>query len=245
MTAHVIAGLSGFFMKIYDDIVDNPDVYSNLHANKLVLEIVMIACVVYFAHLDSVAMIACIFTAFVDILIYVYNLYYPVLNINYAIDRPAWILGILLIMVLFIYKGASTFSSFTYTEYCIILLGFGIIFIDAISLISKQKDIMEDPFANLVHLEASDRKLVLRIFALCGSVLGALLIQIIPLFYEYCSILQYIFTWGITYFLTSSMSILYLKNQYKQEDIMAATKKRLAETQVSETHKKIEDDKDD
>jgi hypothetical protein len=57
--------------------------------------------------------------------------------------------------------------------------------------------------------------------------MAAVLIQFSDLFYQYARPLQYIFTWGITYFLTSTVSILYLKSQYKKEDIIAAAKKRL------------------
>ena len=85
MLTHVVAGLSGFLMKFYDDIVDNPEAYSGLYEDKLVIEIVMIACVTYFAHLDPIALIACIITVLVDIIIYTYNFFYPALNVNYAI----------------------------------------------------------------------------------------------------------------------------------------------------------------
>lgn len=231
---HVVAGLSGFLMKMYDDIVDNPEAYSNLYENKLILEILVVGCVVYFAHLDSVIMIACLFTVLTDLLIYLYNLHYPVLNVNYAIDKPVWIIGILLIIMLFIYKGSSTFTSFQFTDYLILLAGFFIIVFDAISLVSKKKEIIDDPFTNMLYLEASDRKLILRIGALLSSVVGALLIQFYPPFYQHAHILEYIFTWGIAYFLTSSMSILYLMNQYKKEDIIAAAKKRLNPTKKIE-----------
>lgn len=224
---HVIAGLSGFFMKMYDDIVDNPEAYATLYDNKLVLEIIMIICVVYFAELDSVAMIACLFTVLTDIFIYIYNLYYPVLNINYAIDTPVWAMGMILIVILFIYKGSATFASFDNRDYLIIIAGFFIILMDAISLISTKKEIIEDPFANMLYLEASDNKLVMRIFSLCCSVVAALFIQCSVSFYEYAHTLQYIFTWGITYFLTSTLSILYLKRQYMKEDIIEAAKRRL------------------
>jgi hypothetical protein len=240
MLTHAIAGLSGFLMKIYDDVVDNPEAYSNVFANKLVLELVMIACVTYFAHLDSVALIACIFTVVVDMAIYAYNLYYPALNINYAIDKNSWKIGIFLIIALFIFKGSTIFEQFTPIDYFIIISGFGIIFLDAISLISTEKTVTEDPYTNMVHLEASDLKLVIRMLAFCGSVVGALAIQFIPLFYEYAHILEHIFTWGICYFLTSTLSILYLKHQYKQPDVIDAAKKRLT-TPIKE---KIEHDID-
>jgi hypothetical protein len=231
MLTHVIAGLSGFLMKIYDDIVDNPEAYSNIFANKLVLEIVMIACVVYFAHLDSVALIACIATVLVDVIIYAYNLYYPALNINYAIDKPSWSIGFLLIVVLCIYKGSAVFESFTVTDYLIIIAGCSVIFLDAISLISNDKKVIDDPYANMIYLEASDRKLVMRMLAFCGSVAGAIGIQFMSAFmpdlYPYFRVLTYTFTWGIFYFLTSTLSILYLMHQYKQEDVIAAAKKRL------------------
>ena len=239
MLTHAVAGLSGFLMKIYDDVVDNPEAYSNVFHSKLVLELVMIACVTYFAHLDSIALIACIFTVIVDMMIYAYNLYYPALNINYAIDKTSWKIGILLIILLFIYKGSTIFERFTPVDYFIIAAGFGIIFLDAISLISTEKHVKEDPYSNMVHLEASDVKLVLRMFAFLGSLLGAIAIQCIPIFYEYVHILEYIFTWGIFYFLTSTMSILYLKHQYKQQDVITAAKERL---RISITKEKIEKD---
>jgi hypothetical protein len=224
---HAIAGLSGLFMKSYDDIVDNPEAYAELYDKKIILEILVVACVVYFAHLDSIAMIACLFTLLTDILIYLYNRYHPVLNINYAIDTPVWAIGMVLIVILFIYKSPTLFTSLQYTDYVIIIAGFLVIFMDAISLTSTKKEIIEDPFANMLYLEASDNKLVMRILPLCGSIMAAVLIQFSDLFYQYARPLQYIFTWGITYFLTSTVSILYLKSQYKKEDIIAAAKKRL------------------
>jgi hypothetical protein len=240
MLTHAVAGLSGFLMKFYDDIVDNPEAYSGLYENKLVIEIVMIACVAYFAHLDPIALIACIITVLIDVMIYVYNLFYPALNLNYAIDKTSWKIGIFIIFAIFIYKGSSTFQSFTLSDYVIIMIGFGAIFMDAISLLSTDKKVTGDPYANMIHLEASNRKLLLRAFAFCGSVACAIGVQIIPIFHEYCHILEYIFTWGMFYFLTSVMSILYLQYQYRQEDIIAAAKKRL--TPVKE---KIEKEKDD
>lgn len=227
MLTHAVAGLSGFLMKFYDDIVDNPEAYSGLYEGKLVIEIVMIACVTYFAYLDPIARIACIITFLVDIIIYVYNLFYPVLNINYAIDRTSWKIGIFFIILLFIYKGSSTFQSFTTSDYVIIMMGFGTIFLDAISLVSKDKKVTDNPYANMIHLEASNRKLLLRAFAFFGSVACVIGIQIIPIFYEYCHTFQYICTWGLFYFFTSVLSILYLQYQYRQEGIIAAAKKRL------------------
>ena len=242
MLTHAVAGLSGFLMKMYDDIVDNPEAYSGLFEGKLVIEIVMIACVTYFAHLDPIALIACIITVLIDIMIYAYNSFYPALNLNYAIDKTSWKIGIFFILVLFIYKGSSTFQSFTFSDYVIIMIGFGAIFMDAISLLSTDKKVVDDPYANMIHLEASNRKLILRIIAFFGSVACAIGIQFIPSFYEYCHILEYIFTWGVFYFLTSVMSILYLQYQYRQEDIIAAAKKRLIPSK-----EKIdkEDDSDD
>ena len=236
MLTHAVAGLSGFLMKIYDDVVDNPEAYSNVFTNKLVLEIVMIACVTYFAYLDPVALIACMFTVMVDIILYTYNLYYPALNVNYAIDKGSWGIGILLMFALLIYKGVAVFESFVTFDYLIIMAGFGIIFLDAISLISTNKEIITDPYANMVHLEASDRKLFIRIIALCGSIAGALFIQFIPLFYEYFHILTYIFTWGISYFSTSVLSILYLQHQYKQKNIVDAAILRLSPKKIMGNH---------
>lgn len=245
MLTYAVAGLSGFLMKFYDDIVDNPEAYSGLYKDKLVLEIVMIACVTYFAHLDPIALIACIITVLVDIMIYTYNLFYPVLNLNYAIDKTSWKIGIFLIFLLFIYKGSSTFQSFTTSDYVIIILGFGAIFLDAISLVSKDKKVTEDPYANMIHLEASNRKLLLRAFALFGSIACAIGVQIIPIFYEYCHILKYIFIWGVFYFLTSVMSILYLQYQYRQEDVIAAAKKRLTPVKEKEKDDNEDSDKED
>lgn len=235
---HVIAGLSGFLMKIYDDTVDNPEVYSNLYDNKLALEILMVVCVVYFAHLDPIVMIACLFTVLTDMFIYLYNANYPVLNINYAIDKPVWIIGIILVGLLFIYKGGAIFENFQTTDYFIVMFGFLFILLDAISLISTKKEIIGDAYANMIHLEASNRKLILRIIALFGSILGAILIQFSNPFYEYFHILEYIFTWAIAYFLTSSMSILYLQHEYKKENISSAVKRRLGMT------RKIDKDED-
>jgi hypothetical protein len=227
-------------MKFYDDIVDNPEVYSGLYEGKLLIEIIMIACVTYFAHLDPIALIACIATVLVDVIIYAYNLFYPALNLNYAIDKTSWKIGIFIIFALFIYKGSTTFQTFTLSDYVLIMIGFGAIFLDAISLVSKDKTVTDDPYANMIHLEASNRKLLLRAFAFFGSVACVIGIQIIPIFYEYCHIFQYICTWGLFYFLTSVLSIVYLQYQYRQEDIIAATKKRLLPTK-----EKIEEEKED
>lgn len=193
-----------------------------------------------FAHLDPIALIACIVTVLVDVMIYVYNLFYPALNLNYAIDKTSWKIGIFIIFALFIYKGSTTFQTFTLSDYVLIMIGFGAIFMDAISLLSMDKKVIDDPYTNMIHLEASNRKLILRIIAFFGSIACVIGVQIIPIFYEYCHILQYIFTWGMFYFLTSVLSIVYLQYQYRQEDIIAAAKKRL--TPVKE---KIEEEKED
>jgi len=244
MLTYAVAGLSGFLMKFYDDIVDNPEAYSGLYEGKLVIEIVMIACVTYFAHLDPIALIACVITVLVDVMIYVYNLFYPVLNLNYAIDKTSWKIGIFFIFILFFYKGSSTFESFTTSDYVIIMLGFGAIFLDAISLVSKDKKVTEDPYANMIHLEASNRKLILRTIAFFGSIACAIGVQIIPIFYEYCHILKYIFIWGLFYFFTSVTSILYLQYQYRQEDVIAAAKKRLIPSKEKIDEKKKDSDSD-
>ena len=215
MLTHVIAGLSGSLMKIYDDVVDNPEVYSNIFANKLGLEFIMIACISYCAYLDPFVLFTCIFTFIVDILLYTYNLYYPVLNVNYAFDKTSWKIGICIIIALLIYKGSTIFESFTSNDYLIILAGFAFIFIDAIYLVSTDKKIIDDPYNNMIHLEASDKKLIARIILFFSSLISAIEIQYNPFLYEHFHKIQYIFTWGIFYFLTSYYNhIVLIKFRY-------------------------------
>lgn len=161
MLTYAVAGLSGFLMKFYDDIVDNPEAYSGLYKDKLVLEIVMIACVTYFAHLDPIALIACIITVLVDIMIYTYNLFYPVLNLNYAIDKTSWKNRYLPYFSTIYLQGFVYLSIIYNIRLCDYYIGIWCHFLDAISLVSKDKKVTEDPYANMIHLEASNRKITI------------------------------------------------------------------------------------